>query len=252
MKHYQQLLKLGCFTREDVAKIVGNTKTADSLLYSYKKGGLIASVRRNLYTALSLETNESVCSPYEISSFITKCSYISHHSAFDYYGMTNQVFSQIYISSYTKFNDFDFYGKHYKYIASKTDKGINTIGKVRVTDIERTIVDSIKDFSKIAGLEELFKCLAMVTHVSEERIIEYLQIYNNNFLWQKAGFILSLFPSMKISDVFFDICKNNKGKSVRYLYDNLKYENCIYMKNWGLFVPNNIMGLISETGEAIV
>jgi len=56
MKQYIQLLKMGCFTREDVAKITGNIRTADSVLYSYKKKGVIVSIRRNLYAVISLET----------------------------------------------------------------------------------------------------------------------------------------------------------------------------------------------------
>ena len=73
----------------------------------------------------------------------------------------------------SKFNDFEFDGKQYKRIVSKTNEGVKTIGKVRVTDIERTVVDSIKDFSKIGGLEELLRCLAMVTYVSEEKLKRY-------------------------------------------------------------------------------
>ena len=157
MKQYIQLLKMGCFTREDVAKITGNIRTADSVLYSYKKKGVIVSIRRNLYAAISLETNQPVCTPYQIASSISPDSYISHHSAFEYHGMANQVFSRIYVSSSTKFNDFEFDGKHYTRVFSKTNEGIKKIGKIRVTDIERTIVDSIKDFTKIGGLEELLR-----------------------------------------------------------------------------------------------
>ncbi len=142
MEHYIKLLKLGCFSREDVAEITGNLRTADSVLYSHKKKGLITSIRRNLYAAVSLETGHPVCTPFEIASFISPDSYISHHSAFEYHGMANQVFSEIYVSSSTRFNDFEFDGKHFFRIQSKSDEGVKKIGKVRVTDVERTIIDS--------------------------------------------------------------------------------------------------------------
>lgn len=252
MEQYKQLLKMGCFSREDVAKITGNIRTADSVLYSHKKRGMVASVRRNLFTAISLETGESVCSPYQIASFVTEDSYISHHSAFEYHGMANQVFSQVYVSSSSKFNDFEFDGKQYKRIVSKTNEGVKTIGKVRVTDIERTVVDSIKDFSKIGGLEELLRCLAMVTYVSEEKLKRYLQIYDSCILWQKSGYILSHYPNMKMSKEFIEFCRRNGGKSVRYLYEELKFEDPIYLKEWGLFVPKDMMKLVDEGGEALV
>lgn len=252
MDQYIKLLKMGCFTHEDVVKITGNIRTADNILQAHKKKGLIVSVRRNLYTAISLETGESVCTPFEIASFISSDSYISHHSAFEYHGMANQVFSEIFVSSATRFNNFEFDGKQYTRIDSKTSEGIKTVARVRVTDVERTIVDSIKDFNKIGGLEELLRCLGMVTFASEEKLIKYLNIYDSCFLWQKVGYILSLFPNMKLSDEFFAVCKNGIGKSIRYLYDELKYENRVFLSKWGLFVPSDIMKMLDEGGQTIV
>ena len=166
--------------------------------------------------------------------------------------MANQVFSELYVSSSSKFNDFEFDGKHYTRILSKTTEGVKTIGKVRVTDLERTIVDSIKDFAKIGGLEELLRCLAMVTYAVEEKIIKYLNIYNSRFLWQKTGYILSCFPNMKLSEHFFEMCKKNSQKSVRYLHEELKFEKPVFSNEWGLYIPNNMMKLLDEGGESLV
>ncbi len=252
MEHYIKMLKMGCFSREDISKITGNLYTADSVLKSYKKKGLITSVRRNLYTAISLETGHPVCTPFEIASFVSADSYISHHSAFEYHGMANQVFADVYVSSGTKFNDFEFDGKTFVRVPSKISDGVKTAGKVRVTDVERTIIDSIKDFNKIGGLEELLRCLAMVTFSSEEKLIKYLNAYDSQFLWQKAGYILSCFPNMKLSENFFEECKKNSQKNIRYLYEELKYEEPIFLLEWGLYVPNDMMRMLYEGGESLV
>lgn len=85
----------------------------------------------------------------EIGSNITNSSYISHHSTFSYYGFTNQAFYEIYVSSDTRFNDFVFEGITYRFVQSKLSEGIvktMTNPLIYITDIERTIVDSIKDF----------------------------------------------------------------------------------------------------------
>ena len=91
MEHYITLLKMGVFSREDVAGITGNIRTADSLLYSYKKKGRIASVRRNLYVAISPETGQPVCGPYQIASHVSPDAYVSHHSAFEVHGDRKSV-----------------------------------------------------------------------------------------------------------------------------------------------------------------
>ncbi len=252
MDNYIMLLKMGCFSREDVAKITGNLRTADSVLYSHKKKGLITSVRRDLYAAISLETGAPVCTPFEIASAISKGSYISHHSAFEYHGMANQVFSEIYVSSGPKFSSFEFEGKLYTRVASKSAAGVLQSGKIRVTDVERTIIDSIKDFTKIGGLEELLRCLSMVTYASQEKLIKYLEIYSNRFLWQKTGYILSCFPNMKLDGSFFDLCRRNAGRSTRYLYEELKYESPVFAREYSLYVPEDMLKILNEGGDYLV
>lgn len=252
MEHYITLLKMGIFSREDVAGITGNIRTADSVLYSYKKKGWITSVRRNLYVANSLETGQPVCTPYQIASYVSPDSYVSHHSAFEVHGMANQVFSNLYVSSSTTFRPFEFDGKHFERVPSVTTEGIKVIGKIRVTDLERTVVDCIKDFAKIGGLEELLRCLTMITYSDAEKLTRYLSIYDNCFLWQKTGYILSRFPNMKLPTDFFDTCKTRARKNVRYLYEELKFENPVFDNEWGLFVPNDMMKLLDEGGQSLV
>ena len=252
MEHYITFLRMGCFSHDDAIELVGNNKTADSVLYSLKKKGWIASVRRNLYVANNLETGQPVCTPYQIASHISQDSYVSHHSAFEVHGMANQVFSDLFVSSSSFFRNFYFDGKSFEYIQSKTTEGVKKMGKIRVTDLERTVVDSIKDFVKIGGLEELLRCLTMITYVDTGKLTKYLSIYNYCFLWQKTGYILSHFPNMKLLDSFFDLCKQNARKNIRYLYEELKYENPVFNSEWNLYVPDDIMKLLDEGGQSLV
>ena len=96
-------------------------------------------------------------------------SFISHHSAFEFYGIANQVFYEIHVSSNSKFNDFYFDGLLYKYIQNKYDFGITEIKHVKVTDMERTVLDSIKDFEKKTGLEEVLQCISLVKFLDEKK-----------------------------------------------------------------------------------
>lgn len=253
MTSYEYLYQLGCFTRDDILKLAGNAKNADSILYNLKKKNLIASVKRNLYIVISRETGLATANPYEIASKITDSSYISHHSAFEYYGMANQVFTEINVSSSIRFNTFEFDDKTYKYIASKCDFGTVTAGKIKVTDTERTMLDSIKDFAKIGGLEELLRCLAMISFIDEAKLLSYLEMYNNQFLYQKTGYILSHYQKqMKISDSFFEKCRMNIQKSVRYLYDGIGSENPVFFSDWQIFAPADLMILIDEGDDTVV
>ena len=238
MNSYEKLLKLRCFSLADAAELYGNENTAKSAIRSLKSKSLLQSVKRDLYVIISMETKAPVSTPFEIASHITPSSCISHHTAFEYYGMTNQMFSDIFVSSKERFNSFSFDGRVYRFISSKIDEGIIEKRDMRVTDKERTLTDSVKDLSKIGGLEELENCISMITFLDEEKLLRYLSLYNNGALYKKMGYFMSKaeFKS-KLSGHFFEECLKHSDKSVRYLYEDLRNEDSVYVKEWKLFVP---------------
>ena len=252
LEYYEKLLRLKRFSFSDAVELFGDRQKARNILYALKKKGLLQSVRRNYYVAVSLETKESVASPFEIASAITPNSYISHHSAFEFYGLANQVFSDVFVSTKQTFREFDFDGRRYHCVETPREFGITTQKLIKVTDLERTVLDSIKDFDKIGGLEELLRCLEMITVIDENKLAEYLGNYGNQFLAQKTGYILSYFPQLKLPDTFFEYCKKNIGNSSRYLYSDLKHEKNVFVKEWNLCVPENILQLVNEGEEAFV
>ncbi|MDR2073890.1 MAG: hypothetical protein LBP36_00730 [Oscillospiraceae bacterium] len=244
MKYLQQLTDLRSFTKEDVVKIVGNENTASTIIRNYKTKGYIKPVKRNLYVAIGMETRQSVANKFLIASKITDVSYISHHSAFEYYGFSNQVYYETYVSGSKKFASFEFDDITYRYIYSNLDFGVVTNDDgVRVTDLERTILDNIDDFERIGGLEELIKCLELIPSVNEEKLLEYLKKYNKKFLYQKAGYIFQHFQKeLSISENFLNKCRKNIGNSKRYLSNETKLQNSekYLNKEWHLIVLNSL------------
>jgi predicted transcriptional regulator of viral defense system len=162
------------------------------------------------------------------------------------------VFYEIYVSSEKRFDDFEFNGITYKYVSSKISSGViepkNTQG-IRVTTLERTVVDSIKDFEKIGGLEELLNCIESIPYLNENKLIKYLDAYNLQFLYQKAGFLLEHYKDqLQLSDEFILYCRNKTGKSTRYLTkDSTKYVN-----EWRLVVPEYIFQITEQGGNFLV
>lgn len=243
LKFYGQLLKLHCFSQKEISeKFNLETKKTENLLYTFKKKKLISSVKKNLYVANSLSDYQSIAEKFEIASKITSNSYIAYHSAFEFYGFANQVYNTVFVSSSSTFRNFYFEGNLFKCI--KTQPKFNTFGiteirHIKTTDIERTILDSIKDFEKIGGLEELLNCLQQIQYADEEILKKYLINYKNQFLFQKAGFILSKLENFKLSKDFFYFCKKNAGKSIRYLESNILKSELIFDKDWNLCVSKN-------------
>ncbi len=255
MDVFTELAKYPVFTIDDVKKLTDNEKTAYTQLNRLVKKDLIRKIRKNIYSAVNPATGQMVATRYQIACAITRTAYISHHSAFEYYGLANQVFYEVYVSSETKFNHFEYDLVTYKYVASRMEQGVvkakNTTG-VRITDLERTVIDSIRDFNKIGGFEELLNCLEGVHYLDETKLRRYLDIYNTQGLYQKVGYLLDHYQKdMQLSQAFVEYCKSKIGKSRRYLVSEAK-ENSYYNSEWELMVPEGLFQIIDQVGDLLV
>jgi predicted transcriptional regulator of viral defense system len=243
MDVFTKLAKLPIFTIDDLFALSGNTKTAYSQLSRLMKKGKVRKIRKKLYSVVNPQTDQLVASRYQIACAITDSAYISHHSAFEYYGLANQVFYEVTVSSKTKFNHFDYDQISYKYVASRSEEGVvsaKNITGVKLTDLERTVIDSIRDFNKIGGFEELLNCLKSLHALDEEKLKHYLEINNTQSLYQSVGYLLQHYQlELGLSKEFIELCKTKIGKSNRYLISDYK-KGCHYEREWKLMVPRGL------------
>lgn len=177
---------------------------------------MVARIRRNCYTCINGKNGNPVADRYQIASSITNTSFISHHTAMEYYGFSNQIFYEVYVGSMTEFKSFEFDGI-IRYIKPKIIEGIDVpefSGGIKVTNLERTVLDSIKDMDWIAGSEEVIASIESILRVNEDRLVQYLEQYNTQFLYQKTGYILQQYQGqIDLSDSFFHCVKKNPVKA---------------------------------------
>ena len=255
MKQYlEELHKLRIFRLKDVETLVGNLNSAKDLLQNYKKQRLICQVRRNLYVVTDLASKVSLANKFEIAGKISPTSYLSYQSALEFHGLAHQVFYDLWVSSSKRFNSFEFEGIRFQYCESKSLSGVMNVNSspfIRVTNLERTVIDCIDKIERCGGLEELIQSISLISYLDQELLLNYLQEFNKQFLYQKVGFILEYFKQeMKLSDNFFSICKHKSGKSTRYLTDRI--ESIQYFKEWKLCAPTNILSVLEQGGENYV
>ena len=249
-KYIEKIHELRIFRKKEFVALTTSEDAAKEFLRRYKRQRFITQIRRDLYAATDLATKAPLVSKFEIASQINKSAYLAYHSALEYYGLTNQVFYEMAVASSQRFNNFEYDGIRYFYVESKTDIGVvnpPTDSLIKVTELERTMVDCINRIDLCGGLEELIQCFSLITYVNEDKLITYLTAFNKQFLYQKAGFILSYFQNeMNLSKFFFEYCKSKIGKSVRYLtYLN---ESDTYFNEWQLCAPSNILSFLEQGG----
>jgi predicted transcriptional regulator of viral defense system len=247
MKEYEKLAKYKTFSLGDVTAITGNKSTSTSLIERLLKKKYVVRIRKNLYTCIDLTTGDIVANKYQIASAINDGSYVSHHTAFEFHGMVNQVYNTVYVSSEKRFNEFEFMGNTYKYIKSAFRAGVvqvKNVEGIRITDKERTLVDSINLMSKVGGIEELINIIKTIETLDKDILLNYMEKYNKKVLYQKIGYFLENFYDGEHLDVeFFQICRAKSGDSIRYLLQGTEGK---YQDQWKLIVPEKYIARIDE------
>lgn len=250
MKEYKKLANKPTFSLKDVVALTGNESTATSLISRWLKKKYFVRIRKGLYTCVDLTTGDIVANKYQIASAINEESYVSHHTALEFYGLVNQVYNVVYVSSKYRFNNFSFMGISYKYVKSAFDDGImnvKNIEGIKITDKERSYIDSANLLSKIGGVEEFIYNTKMIEELDEEKLLNYLDKYNKKVLYQKVGFFLkNYYTGENLSCDFFDLCQLRSAHSVRYLIQGRegKLDN-----EWNLVVPEEFTPKKNEREE---
>ena len=245
MKYLNELTKRKIFSRNDFSTILNDDNLAKILIQNYLEKGYIKRIKHNLYGVVSLETNECIADKFLIASNITESSFVSHHSAFEFYGYYNQVYNDVNVSSISKFNQFEFEENNYSLIKVNSTNFVEEIRGVRVTSIERTIVDCIKDSGKHCELEETLNCINLIPYISTRDILKYLEQINSKMLYKKVGVILSLFKDkLNIPESFFKKC-HEVSDSIKGYFDKNKNAH-VYNSEWKIFIYKDLNNYINK------
>ena len=248
--YLHKLHKMKLFSLQYAAKVAGNESTAKSLLSAGLRNGTVCRIKKNLYAVTDLATMRCAASKYEIASHITETSCVAYHSAMEYHGLGHQLFSEVCVISGSLFRTFEFEGVTYvRHHPAITDGIVTPVinSAVRVTDLERTVIDCIDRIKYAGGMEELLNNLSSIAYIDEAGLLRYLDAYGKASLYQKAGFLLSAFrKQMRLSSGFFRHCRNHVGQSTRYLADMPGPSD--YNAQWRLCVPRSMSNLLEQGG----
>ncbi len=239
LDHLRILQSKRIFRKSDVVSVAQNVRTAESILLSYQKKGIISKIRRDLYCINNLATGLPDVSKYEIASAISQDSYVAFHSALEFYGLSHQVWNEVSVCSSSRFSSFLFDDIAYSMQQSKIDVSVMEPlmqRGVRVTTLERTVVDCIARLDIAGGYEEFLHCAESLSVLDEKKLTEILVAYDSPIVWKKVGYVLQNLQSQtKVSDSFLLMCRNKGGDSVNFMTN--KNECPVYVKEWKIYVP---------------
>ncbi len=234
-------------TKEKVISKFKDEKQYSNWIANKLRSGVYVKIRNNLYALIDPSTNDIYATKFEIASNISETSYICFHSALEFYGLANQVFNDITVGSLTKFNNFIFGESEYIYKQSKSIAFVKDVASegIRVTTLEKTIVDCIDEINLACGIDEVLNALEQVKYLNEAKLLDVLEEQNKMFLYQKVGYLLEIYnDQLNLSESFFDKCKSHLTNKTNYFMKG-EFQKESLNKDWNLMVPKNIKSRIN-------
>ena len=244
MKQYSFLKKAICDLSE-ISKDFTHESSMLSALSRLENRNIIRKLKRGLYALVNPLTEDIYVNKFEIGTILHDGNYIAYHSALEYYGLATQVYYDVHVISKSHYSSINIEGLEYQFYQSDYDEGIietNHSSLIRITTLERTIIDCINKEKIAGGLEEVFMALNMITYLDENKLLYHLKKYNSKLLYKKVGYLFSLIKPDYLSNNFYNICKSNISSRIDDLRENKKVAY-IYDKEWKLYIAKDLMNM---------
>lgn len=238
----EDLIKKLIFTHEDLFLCFETQSQAYYWASSARKKKQIMMIKKGLYAAVNPATGLPYVSKFMVASKLTPSSCVAYHSALEYHGLANQVYNIAYVASNERFVKFDFMDIEYEPVKFSYSEGVDEVissVNIRVTDIERTVIDCIDNLRLAGGIEELLGAFEFIKKFNEHKLLRYLELYNKKVLYQKVGYILRQYAEeFQLSEKFFFECHQNIGSSCFYfLKDCLTFGKTELSSEWNIMAP---------------
>ncbi len=248
---YLTALRGRFITAEEALGITCMESTARMALWRLSTKGNLVRVREGLYGAVP---PEHVGSGYEFDRFLLfdrvmdRTGALAFHSALELHGAANSRFTTVYYLSAKRSRPFEFQGILYRPVL--TSKVFGTTVHylddipVNVTDRERTFLDCIRRPDLCGGVEEYLKSFEAFALMSPDKILEYLERFDEKGLYHKVGFVLSyLKDRVRVPEDLLVSLKARIGPHPCYLVPGKRTGGRL-VKEWNVLVPRNLEEMV--------
>lgn len=229
-----------------------NETTLKTLVQYHINKQHIARIYRGYYAVVSdLKSQGTITEdPLLIAGRFADDSIIAYHSALSYHAMAYTILDKIFFLT-KKRASFEHSNLTYRAINHpsplKTDnyfvetklydrQGLD----IRVTSVERTLVDCLHKPQFSGGWEEIWRAADMINFVDSQHIIDYALLLKNASTIAKLGFYLEHNQAqLNVDESTLKILEKKKPKSTHYMTKDDKYNR--HVKRWNLMVPEYIL-----------
>jgi len=260
VKHLEFFRTHPVFTREELHRYLcargeGGERAAESLLGYHRKSGRVVRIRSGLYASVPPGADPEVwpIDPFLIAARLTPDGILSHHTALELHGKAYSVREEFTYASLRPLALFSFRRQVFRgttFPRALIEKGAVMFGvehldrtglEVRLTGLERTMVD-IMDRPGISGSwEEIWRSLESVEFFDLQKILEYVLLLRNATTAAKVGFFLEQHrESLMVEERHLEVLQDLSPRRPHYLERTRRPSGC-FVKRWNLVVPLRVL-----------
>lgn len=217
----------------------------------HQKAGHLIHIRKFLYAVKPMLNQEQWIDPYLIASKAAVEAIIAYHTALELHGIAYTTFNEFTFLANRQISSFNYEGQYFRPIiqpkalmqGSQIDYGIELTQRsglsVKLTCLERTIVDVLDRPDLGGGWEEIWRSLDNVTQLNTKRLIEYALLLNNATTIAKVGYFLEQRPShFSLEKIHLEKLLTRIPKQPHYM--SRESGEGKYIEKWQLIVPLTI------------
>ena len=260
MKHEDFFRKHPVFTVEEFRMHMSSRgdvgeRATEAMLAYYRKTGRVVTVRRGLYAVIRAGSFDHTypIDLFLVTSKLTPDAVLSHHTALEFYGKSYSVHTRFIYSATRPPKLFTFRshvfqgakfpkaliraGKELMEVSTKERAGLN----LRVTTLERTLVDVLDRPDLSGSWEEIWRSLESVEFFDLDRVVEYAFTLGNRTTGAKVGFFLEQHrETLMVEESHLKAFQELRPRQPHYL-DRTKRQSGRFISRWNLVVPSTVI-----------
>ena len=196
------------FTREEFAESLRARGRAEATVASHlarwRRQGRISAVKRGVFVRTGdAERGQGAAPDYvALASRMAADAAVAYHTALEVHGFAQSLFEQLTFITWTRTKATLYEGRRFVPVRPRAplrdvDRGEGWLEKadragteIRVTSIERTLVDVLDRLDLAGGVHEVWRSLLSVPAFDPVPLEEYLSVLGSKTLTAKVGFFL--------------------------------------------------------------
>lgn len=243
------------FAFEHRGGCVRKHEASQAAVKQHVRAGNLLRIRRGLYAVVprGLSPENLVVDPYILASHLAPDAVVAYHGALQFHGKAHSVFRRFAFLTCMRAKPFTFRGSEFVPVPvppplrKLSDLGGGILKKhrdgvsVRVTTLERTLVDVLDAPRHGGGWEEIWRSLESVEFFDLDAVTDYVLKRGSAVTVAKVGFYLDQHrEELMVEDRHLDRLREHAPSHPMYL-ERGKREPGKLLAHWNLVVPERVL-----------